>query len=129
MEEDAKGAAASNVGTWEGMVSQLQDLWDQFLAMVAENGALDAAKEQVKALMDAIKQAMQDGTAAEMGRSLAAAIRAIGEVARLTVGFIREHADAIQLMLGMWVGGKILQEATRPELLLHRRGEGEPDPG
>lgn len=113
MEEESKGAASSQVGTWQGMVSQLQDIWDQFLAEVGNNGPLEAAKSQIKSLMDAIAQAMADGSAADMGRNLAAIISTLGETIRVTVGFVREHADAIKLLIGSYVGMKVLVQAVQ----------------
>ena len=113
MEEDAKGAAASQVGTWQGMVSQLQDIWDQYLAEIGNSGPLEAAKAQVKALMDAIAQAMADGSAADMGRNLAAIISTLGETIRVTIGFVREHADAIKLLIGSYVGMKVLVQVVQ----------------
>lgn len=113
MEEESKGAASSQVGTWQGMVSQLQDIWDQFLAEVGNNGPLEAAKSQIKSLMDAIAQAMADGSAADMGRNLAAIISALGETIRVTVGFVREHADAIKLLIGSYVGMKVLVQVVQ----------------
>ncbi|OQS40540.1 hypothetical protein B0T39_10975 [Chromobacterium haemolyticum] len=113
MEEESKGAASSQVGTWQGMVSQLQDIWDQFLAEVGNNGPLEAAKSQIKSLMDAIAQAMADGSAADMGRNLAAIISTLGETIRETVGFVREHADAIKLLIGSYVGMKVLVQVVQ----------------
>ncbi|NHR08328.1 tape measure protein [Chromobacterium haemolyticum] len=113
MEEESKGAASSQVGTWQGMVSQLQDIWDQFLAEVGNNGPLEAAKSQIKSLMDAIAQAMADGSAADMGRNLAAIISTLGETIRVTVGFVREHADAIKLLIGSYVGMKVLVQVAQ----------------
>ncbi|WP_162897066.1 tape measure protein [Chromobacterium rhizoryzae] len=113
IEEESKGAASSQVGTWQGMVSQLQDIWDQFLAEVGNNGPLEAAKSQIKSLMDAIAQAMADGSAADMGRNLAAIISTLGETIRVTVGFVREHADAIKLLIGSYVGMKVLVQAVQ----------------
>lgn len=113
MEEESKGAASSQVGTWQGMVSQLQDIWDQFLAEVGNNGPLEAAKSQIKSLMDAIAKAMADGSAADMGRNLAAIISTLGETIRVTVGFVREHADAIKLLIGSYVGMKVLVQVVQ----------------
>ncbi|PTU70752.1 tape measure protein [Chromobacterium haemolyticum] len=113
MEEESKGAASSQVGTWQGMVSQLQDIWDQYLADIGNSGPLEAAKAQVKALMDAIAQSMADGTAAEMGRSLASIINALGAAISVTVGFVREYADAIKLLVGSFIGMKVLVQVVQ----------------
>ncbi|WP_059284541.1 tape measure protein [Aquitalea magnusonii] len=109
MEADAKGAAASQVSTWQGALSQLSDIWEQFKAQLADAGLMDVAKEQVAKLTEMIRTAMADGTAEKMGRRMADIISAIGSVVESTVGFIREHADAIKLLAGSYAGLVILR--------------------
>ncbi len=112
MADDAKGAASAQVNTWEGMVSQLDDIWQQFLAEVAGSGLMQAAKDQIDQLMTAIRTAMTDGTAAAIGRQLAEAVRALGDIVSGTVGFIRDHADALKLLAGSAAGLAVLKMAA-----------------
>ncbi|KJV25004.1 hypothetical protein VI06_19860 [Aquitalea magnusonii] len=109
MEADAKGAAASQVSTWQGALSQLSDIWQQFKAQLADAGLMDVAKEQIAKLTEMIRTAMQDGTAEKIGKQMASIIKAIGDVAESTVGFIRDHSNAIKLLAGSYAGLVILR--------------------
>ncbi|WP_137009603.1 tape measure protein [Aquitalea aquatilis] len=112
MEADAKGAAAGQVSTWQGALSQLSDIWEQFKAQLADAGLMDVAKEQVAKLTEMIRTAMADGTAEKMGQRMADIISAMGAVVESTVGFIREHADAIKLLAGSYAGLVVLRSVT-----------------
>ncbi|MTD34098.1 hypothetical protein GKE73_16905 [Paludibacterium sp. dN 18-1] len=72
---------------------------------------MDAAKEQITILMNAIRQSFADGTAVQLGHNIATAINAIGEICRVTVGFVNQHSEAIKLLVETWLGAKILTQA------------------
>jgi tape measure domain-containing protein len=112
MEADAKGAAAGQVSTWQGALSQLSDIWEQFKAQLADAGLMDVAKEQVAKLTEMIRTAMTDGTAEKLGHRMAEIIGAMGSVVESTIGFIREHADAIKLLAGSYAGLTILRSVV-----------------
>lgn len=57
----AEGAAAKNMSLLAGYVSNLKDRWTAFVNEIAQSGALDYAKEQLKALLDTIAQMQEDG--------------------------------------------------------------------
>ena len=61
---DAKysGAMDRLSQTWEGMISNLSDMWFKFRLMVAESGVFDFAKEKLRALLDLINRMEADGS-------------------------------------------------------------------
>lgn len=61
MGRSAEGAAADNMSTLTGLVSNLSDTWSDFLNRIAKSGALDYAKEQLKGVADYIDQMDKDG--------------------------------------------------------------------
>ncbi|GAD62644.1 tape measure protein [Aquipseudomonas alcaligenes] len=61
MGRSAEGAAADNMSTLTGLVSNLSDVWSDFLNRVAQSGALDYAKEQLRGVADYIDQMDKDG--------------------------------------------------------------------
>lgn len=75
----AKGAAADNMGTLTGLVSNLGDSWADFLNRIATSGALDYAKKQLSALADTIAQMDSDGRMDKLAKALATAFEQGGE--------------------------------------------------
>jgi phage tail tape-measure protein len=47
----AKGAAAQNLGTFSGLITQIKDRWEQFLQSIADAGVLDYAKNALSELL------------------------------------------------------------------------------
>jgi tape measure domain-containing protein len=52
--KSSAGAAAENMSLLSGYVSNLKDSWQNFLDEVAQSGALDYAKDQLKSISDQI---------------------------------------------------------------------------
>lgn len=71
----AEGAAADNMGTLTGLVSNLSDVWQDFLGRIAESGALDYAKEQLKGLADYIEEMDKDGRLDKLAESLSSTFK------------------------------------------------------
>lgn len=70
MGRSAEGAAADNMGTLTGLVSNLSDTWSDFLNRIAKSGALDYAKEQLKGVAEYIDQMDKDGRLDKLAKSL-----------------------------------------------------------
>lgn len=70
MGRSAEGAAADNMSTLTGLVSNLSDVWSDFLNRVAQSGALDYAKEQLRGVADYIDQMDKDGRLDKLAKSL-----------------------------------------------------------
>ncbi|MDG9926115.1 MULTISPECIES: tape measure protein [unclassified Pseudomonas] len=90
MGRSAEGAAADNMSTLTGLVSNLSDTWSDFLNRIAKSGALDYAKEQLKGVADYIDQMDKDGRLDKLATSLSNAfqqgVERVKEFARELVG-------------------------------------------
>ena len=75
MGRSAEGAAADNMSTLTGLVSNLSDTWSDFLNRIAKSGALDYAKEQLKGVADYIDQMDKDGRLDKLATSLSNAFQ------------------------------------------------------
>ncbi|SNY91456.1 hypothetical protein SAMN04515647_1677 [Cohaesibacter sp. ES.047] len=79
---DAKysGAMEKLSQTWEGMLSNLSDMWFKFRLMIAESGLFDFAKEKLRGLLDLINKMEADGSlkvwAKEIGDNIIATLQA-----------------------------------------------------
>lgn len=75
MGRSAEGAAADNMSTLTGLVSNLSDVWSDFLNRIAKSGALDYAKEQLKGVAEYIDQMDKDGRLDKLAKSLSNAFQ------------------------------------------------------
>lgn len=78
----AQGAAADNMGTLTGLVSNLSDTWTDFLDRIAKSGALDYAKQQLAGVADYIEQMDRDGRLDKLAQSLSSAFEQGAEKAK-----------------------------------------------
>lgn len=78
----AQGAAADNMGTLTGLVSNLSDTWTDFLDRIAKSGALDYAKQQLAGVADYIEQMDRDGRLDKLAHSLSNAFEQGAEKAK-----------------------------------------------
>ncbi|TRO38556.1 tape measure domain-containing protein [Pseudomonas sp. ALS1131] len=82
----AEGAAADNMGTLTGLVSNLSDTWTDFLDRIAKSGALDYAKQQLAGVADYIEQMDRDGRLDKLAQSLSKAFEQGSEKAKEFLG-------------------------------------------
>ena len=61
MGKASAGAAADQMNTWKGMISNLKDQWTNFVSQIADAGIFDFAKEQLKEILDTVGQMAKDG--------------------------------------------------------------------
>ncbi|PKF72669.1 tape measure domain-containing protein [Pseudomonas fluvialis] len=66
----AQGAAAENMGTLTGLMSNLSDTWTDFLGRIAKSGALDYAKQQLAGVAEYIEQMDRDGRLDRLAQGL-----------------------------------------------------------
>ena len=90
MGRSAEGAAADNMSTLTGLVSNLSDVWSDFLNRVAQSGALDYAKEQLRGVADYIDQMDKDGRLDKLAKSLATAFEQGAEKVKEFIGRMAE---------------------------------------
>ena len=97
----AEGAAAKNMSLLSGYVSNLKDSWQQFLAAIADSGALDYTKDVLGNIAQRIEVMNQDGRLQALAQKVSDAFIAMGDamqtalsrlsfdgvVARLQTGF------------------------------------------
>ncbi|SIQ37069.1 tape measure protein [Aquipseudomonas alcaligenes] len=79
MGRSAEGAAADNMSTLTGLVSNLSDVWSDFLNRIAKSGALDYAKQQLRDVADYIDRMDKDGRLDKLATSLSKAFEQGGE--------------------------------------------------
>ena len=75
----AAGSAADNMSLLSGYVSNLKDSWQNFLDEVAQSGALDYAKAQLKAMAEQIARMGDDGRLSRLAQSVSNAFVQMGE--------------------------------------------------
>jgi tape measure domain-containing protein len=95
MENDAAGAAASQMQTWNGVVSNATDLWQEFLDSIGQAGLLQFAKDSINQLTAALQKMKETGELSQIAHDIADALQALGKIAIGTAKFITTHHDAI----------------------------------
>ncbi len=66
----AEGAAAKNMSTLTGLVSNLSDVWSGFLDRISKSGAMDYVKKKLGEVADKIDQMDKDGRLDKLAQSL-----------------------------------------------------------
>ncbi len=77
--KSAEGAAAKNMSLLSGYVSNLKDSWQQFLAEVADSGALEYTKNLLGSIALKIEALNQDGRLQALAKKISNAFIAMGE--------------------------------------------------
>ncbi|WP_419835259.1 tape measure protein [Endozoicomonas atrinae] len=79
IDKSAEGAAAKNMSLLSGYVSNLKDSWQQFLAEIADSGALEYTKNLLGAIALKIEAMNQDGRLQALAKKISDAFIAMGE--------------------------------------------------
>ncbi|WP_066017380.1 tape measure protein [Endozoicomonas atrinae] len=77
--KSAEGAAAKNMSLLSGYVSNLKDSWQQFLAEIADSGALEYTKNLLGSIALKIEAMNQDGRLQALAKKISNAFIAMGE--------------------------------------------------
>ncbi len=77
--KSAEGAAANNMSLLSGYVSNLKDSWQQFLAEIADSGALEYTKNLLGSIALKIEAMNQDGRLQALAKKISNAFIAMGE--------------------------------------------------
>lgn len=81
MGKSAQGAAADSMTTLTGRVSNLKDVWSDFLDRVSSSGALDFAKNKLREVANTIDQMDKDGRLDKLAQALSNAfVQGAGKV-------------------------------------------------
>src|SRR5690606_25073737 len=112
------GAMQNQMNTFRGVMSNLQDSWDQFLVSVADQGLLEAMKDIGKEFSAMLGGS--DDLSVSLGQLLASSVRSIWELFKEVQPELRElilkfvemtqntggAADAVELLLDI-MGGMV----------------------
>jgi len=93
--KSSKGAAAAQMATWAGLVSNVQDVWTGFLDRIAKSGALDFFKRQLQGVLDTTEQMANDGSLQRYAESISSALVKTAEVIKATVSTLFALKDAL----------------------------------
>lgn len=93
--KSASGAAAQNLTTFGGLITQLKDRWQQFLQSIADAGVLDLAKQKLTGLIDEATRLAQNGTLTQWAKSAADGIASVVNVVTGAIKVTYEYGGAI----------------------------------
>jgi len=93
----SQGAAAAQMATWTGLVSNLKDTWSNFLNSIAKSGVLDFFKRQVQDVLDTTARMASDGSLQRMATATANAIVSMAKVIKGTVVTLYEFSGVLAL--------------------------------
>ncbi len=103
-----KGAAEDQSKGWKGLVSNLQDVRDQFLDMVANSGPFQRMKDMLRSLLEEVDRADKDGRlkrwAENIGKFVTDGIDKLVPIAQGAWNFAKDAATVIE-RIAKAVGG------------------------
>ncbi|RCX31701.1 tape measure protein [Thioalbus denitrificans] len=106
------GSAQAQMQTWNGLVSNMKDTWSAFLNTVAQSGALDYFKGQLRELLAATQEMARTGQlkawAEEIGHYIIGAAEAIKAAAGALIGL----KDELIAVAKLWAGYKAIGVAV-----------------
>ena len=101
------GAAAAQMGTLSGLLSNLGDSWTDFKTSVANSGALDWLKSQLRELTATITQMTKDGSLKQWAREISDSVIAVGDAIKTGASTLIEWKSQIATVGQAWIGLKI----------------------
>ena len=108
----AEGAAAKNMSLLSGYVSNLKDSWQQFLAAVADSGALDYTKDVLGAIAQRIEVMNQDGRLQALAQKVSDAFIAMGDAIQSAMSRLSFDGVVARLQTGFSVIGSTLNKLS-----------------
>jgi len=89
------GGMAKFQSSWQGMTSNLGDMWAQFQNQVMDAGVFDAMKDALEDLLEQVNEAARSGELKEWAESVAAAVKALIEGIGSLTSFLAENREVI----------------------------------
>lgn len=89
------GAASAQMDTWNGLVSNAIDLWEDFANSVGNAGLMDDLKQYLRELGAELARMKANGELKKWAEGIASAIRTVVDVLIGAGKFITQHADAL----------------------------------
>ena len=106
--DSSEGAAAAQMSTWNGLISNLQDTWTQFLDTIAQSGALDYFKTQLEEIMQRIEVMANNGQLQEAAQSISNFFVSTAENIKSTINFIVAFSDELKALAQAFIAVKIV---------------------
>ncbi|MGB0732114.1 MAG: tape measure protein [Pontibacterium sp.] len=70
MGRNSQGAAAAQMNTWNGLISQMRNAWIEFALDINKSGFFDYAKQQLNDVLNIIKRMTADGSLERYARNI-----------------------------------------------------------
>lgn len=107
MGDQAAGAAAANMNSMSGYVSNLRDEWSYFIEAVNDAGVFDYAKDNLAALLARIKELKENGQLDKWAQQISDAMIATSEAFKGFVRFVVQAKDELILFAQVIAGIKL----------------------
>ncbi len=105
--KSSEGASASMMGTWAGLISNLDDTWNQFLDLIAQSGALDYFKAQIADLLKTVEQMAASGELQKTLQAISDFFVGSAATVKDAIQFIRDYSAEFKALATVLVGSKI----------------------
>ena len=92
------GVGADELGDVDAQVQKLKDSAVEFLNTIAQSGALEFFRSELKSLNAEVAAAAKDGRLKAVADSISAGIVATAQAIKATVGFVYQYSSAIILL-------------------------------
>lgn len=113
MGERNLGAASRQMELMSGYVSNLKDEWQLFLNEIAQSGALDYVKSELKDLLATVQQMRNSGELKALAKSISDTFISVGESIKGVVVFIKDHSSNLSLLTKVYAALKLGQYANQ----------------
>ncbi len=107
MGASSTGAAAAQMGTLSGLLSNLGDSWTDFQTSVANSGALDWLKSQLRQLTETITQMTKDGSLKQWAQEISDGIVKTADAIKTAAVELWDWKDKLVTVGQTWVGLKV----------------------
>lgn len=108
----SSGAAADQMSTFSGMVSNAQDAWDRFLDTIAQSGALDEVKTALDGILGSVTDAADSGELEALAQQIAGGFGTVIGAGRDVTAVIQSIAPELKALAELWVASKVLAYAS-----------------
>lgn len=103
MQRSSNGAAAKQMKTWNGMVSNLQDSWTRFVNLIAEEGAFDAIKGKLEQILKLVEEGFKNGelqkNAKQIGGYIVATVEYLWVLGKSTIAIFQAIKAIINVII------------------------------
>jgi len=111
--DSSQGAAADTMSTWNGLVSNLKDQWNEFIDLIARSGTLDYFKQQIVDVGVAARKMAEDGSLKRWAENISQAITGTANVIKQSISIVSEYSGALLLMAKAFAAVKIAGLASQ----------------